>query len=154
MWITVFPEKRSIIGDQMISLSALLLWRRCIICPSSESQGRVAGWSLWRFMAPSLALIASSSPASLGRPRQSCDQCGGPPTGGSDQKAVRWTPLGRQMAPWTDDKQRPRQKQRGDVWLMVWVRTLTWLSQREREQKRRIMRALAALLTIYCRGVL
>lgn len=120
----------------MISLSALLLWRRCIICPSSESQGRVAGWSLWRFMAPSLALIASSSPASLGRPRQSCDQCGGPPTGGSDQKAVRWTPLGRQMAPWTDDKQRPRQKQRGDVWLMVWVRTLTWLSQREKESKK------------------
>lgn len=152
MWITVFPEKRSITEDQMIALSALLLGRRCIICPSSESWGRVAGWSLWRFMALSRPLIASSSLASLGRPMQSCDQCGGPPTGGSDQNAVRWIPLGRQMAPQTDDKQRPRQKQRGDVWLMVWVRTLTWLSQRER--KRRIMRALAALLTIYCRGAL
>lgn len=49
-----FPwKKRSIIGDQMIALTALLLGRRCIICPSSESRGRVAGWSLWRFMAPS-----------------------------------------------------------------------------------------------------
>lgn len=119
----------------MITLSALLLGRRCIICPSSESRGRVAGWTLWRFMALSRALIASSSPASLGRPKQSCDQCGGPPTGGSDQNAVCWIQLGRQMAPQIDDKQRPRQKQRGDVWLMAWVRTLTWLSQREGEEE-------------------
>lgn len=133
----------------MIASSALesdcrLLGRQCIICPSSESWGRVAGWSLWRFMAPSQALIASFSLGSLGRPAESCDQrgaCrgrGGGLTGGSDQNTVHWNPLQRQMvsgnAPQTDDQQRLRQKQRGDVWLLQRVGTLTWLSQRRREE--------------------
>lgn len=132
----------------MIASSALesdcrLLGRQCIICPSSESRGRVAGWSLWRFMAPSWALIASYSLGSLGRPTECCDQrgfCGGGGalTGGSDQNTIRWNPLRRQMvsgnAPQTDDQQRPRQKQQGDVWLLQRVGTLTWLSQKKREE--------------------
>ena len=42
-------------GDHQFPLECIrgLLRSRCIICMSSESRGRVAGWSLWRFMAPS-----------------------------------------------------------------------------------------------------
>ena len=59
-------------------------------------------------------------------------------TGGSNQNTVRWNPLRRQtmseIAPQTDDQQRLRQKQRGDVWLLRRVGTLTWLSHRKKEE--------------------
>lgn len=123
----------------MITSSALesdcgLLGRQCIICPSSESRGRGAGWSLWRFMAPSWALIASSTLGSLGRPMGSCDQCGGAPTGGADQTAVHWNTLGRQMVSGNTPRKDTQTKTKTKAArLMQRVGTLTWLSQRERE---------------------
>lgn len=118
----------------MIASSALksdcrLLGRQCIICPSSESRGRVAGWGLWRFMAPSRALIASFSLGSMGRPAESCDQrgaCGATGgwgvgdalTGGSDQNTVGWNPLRRQMvsgnAPQTNEQHKSSEETSGN----------------------------------------
>lgn len=133
----------------MIALSALesdcrLLGRQCIICSSSESRGRVAGWSLWRFMAPSWALIASFSLGSLGRPAESYDQCGAfgvkRVVGGG---SYRWVwPKYRSLEPVTetngvretDDQERPRQKRRGDVWQLQRAGTLTWLSQGKKKK--------------------
>lgn len=51
----------SIVGNEEITFTPPksvwgLLRRSRIICVSRESGGRVAGWSLWRFMAPSPAL--------------------------------------------------------------------------------------------------
>lgn len=148
----------------MIASSALesdcrLLGRQCIIGPSSESRGRVAGWSLWRFMAPSQALIASFSLGSLGRPTESCDQRGACRGWGGGVGSYRWVwPKYRPLKPVTETngvRERSPNRWPTKTETKAERRRLATAAGRDfnlafTEKERRIMSAPAEPLTIYC----